>query len=361
MDFNQKLLVTICVALPITYYVRRSKHDIIRHASVAALWAAFLSIHIKDNDTKLYTLETMLFSVLVFIIPLKLSQEILFPLTEPTNHGSIQEFAWFCGSVFYYALPISRTKQLLNYKELLQKYMEYAIVIFFKLLLIPVCNALAHRLVDDIERNFWYLLVLFVSSNVIASAYMIDLECVAVGLLCAGRYEMLPMYNYPMASTSLRDFWGHRYNLLIHCLLTETVYVPVQQFYSSKEIAITATFAVSGVLHAWVAYFTFGRGVVRAFVFFLLQVPGILLERKFLSKVPVFVKLCWTMAYLLATTPLYLGLFVENYAEWLELNDPGIPKHLSRLSQRALIFLTGMDADAIAEVFASGVLRSYDV
>ncbi|XP_043810595.1 probable long-chain-alcohol O-fatty-acyltransferase 1 [Manihot esculenta] len=78
-------------------------------------------------------------------------------------------------------------------------------------------------------------------------------------------FEIEPQFNEPYLATSLQDFWGHRWNLMVTSILRPTVYHPVRQF--SKRLigstwaslpAIIATFVASGLMHE-VMYFYLTR------------------------------------------------------------------------------------------------------
>uniref|UniRef100_A0A7S4QSP9 Wax synthase domain-containing protein n=1 Tax=Ditylum brightwellii TaxID=49249 RepID=A0A7S4QSP9_9STRA len=60
------------------------------------------------------------------------------------------------------------------------------------------------------------------------------------------------MVNNPMfASTSVSDFWGSRWNNLIHVALKRGVYKPVRKYCNKRSIAAAATFLASGILHEY--------------------------------------------------------------------------------------------------------------
>ena len=68
-------------------------------------------------------------------------------------------------------------------------------------------------------------------------------------LLCG--YEIKPVMNNPVfASRSPSDFWGRRWNLLVHNALKNGVFKPAHR-YVSKTAAVAATFLVSGIFHEW--------------------------------------------------------------------------------------------------------------
>ena len=74
--------------------------------------------------------------------------------------------------------------------------------------------------------------------------------------------ELEPQFNEPYLSTSLQDFWGRRWNLMVTRILRPTVYDPTLTF-SSHFIrrnwaplpAVIGTFLVSGLVHELIYYY----------------------------------------------------------------------------------------------------------
>ncbi|KAG8658273.1 probable long-chain-alcohol O-fatty-acyltransferase 1 [Manihot esculenta] len=76
------------------------------------------------------------------------------------------------------------------------------------------------------------------------------------------RFEIEPQFNEPYLATSLQDFWGHRWNLMVTSILRPTVYYPVSEF--SKRLigpkwaslpGVVATFVVSGLMHEVIFFY----------------------------------------------------------------------------------------------------------
>lgn len=75
------------------------------------------------------------------------------------------------------------------------------------------------------------------------------------------RVELEPQFNDPYLATSLQDFWGRRWNLMVSNTLHPTVYRPVRSI-SARYVprrwapipAVLATFLVSGVMHELIFY-----------------------------------------------------------------------------------------------------------
>ncbi|XP_047942169.1 acyl-CoA--sterol O-acyltransferase 1-like [Salvia hispanica] len=77
--------------------------------------------------------------------------------------------------------------------------------------------------------------------------------------------EVERQFNEPYLSTSLQDFWGRRWNLMVTRILRPTVYQPVLGWSAgvvgrewAPLPAVVATFAVSGVMHELI-FFYLGR------------------------------------------------------------------------------------------------------
>jgi hypothetical protein len=246
-------------------------------------------------------------------------------------------FASFTGSFLYYAVPISKTKiSLPTWRVLLKQNTITLAIVLFKITIIPLFELALNQLatkypypsLDSNPVAYLQMEILF-TLELIAMAWGTDIQSVVINVLSAGRLEMLYMHNYPFLSSSLRDLWGRRYNLLINSLLKETAYIPAQTYYGySKRVASLLAFFTSGMLHSWVAHFTFGTGVMRACLFFVSQALWMNLvegQSWYRESVPTIVKAVLTVCYFYATAVLYVGLFVESMPDWLDKNPQTVP------------------------------------
>jgi hypothetical protein len=67
-----------------------------------------------------------------------------------------------------------------------------------------------------------------------------------------GGFQTEDVVNNPMfGSTSPSDFWGNRWNKLIHRGLKQGVYKPVRAETGSRNLATMATFLASGLAHEY--------------------------------------------------------------------------------------------------------------
>jgi hypothetical protein len=79
------------------------------------------------------------------------------------------------------------------------------------------------------------------------------LPCIAAAGGALGM-EMEPQFDRPYLASSLRDFWGRRWNLMVSAILRPSVYDPVRAG-AGKAPAVLATFLVSGLMHEVMMYY----------------------------------------------------------------------------------------------------------
>ncbi|GKA80922.1 acyl-CoA--sterol O-acyltransferase 1-like protein [Tanacetum coccineum] len=73
--------------------------------------------------------------------------------------------------------------------------------------------------------------------------------------------ESEPQFDEPYLATSLQDFWGKRWNLMVTSILHPTIYDPIHSFSTrfmprkwASFIAVLTTFLVSGLMHEFIFY-----------------------------------------------------------------------------------------------------------
>ncbi|XVE50753.1 hypothetical protein DITRI_Ditri01bG0188500 [Diplodiscus trichospermus] len=131
--------------------------------------------------------------------------------------------------------------------------------------------------------------------------------------------ELEPPSDEPYLSTSLQDFWGKRWNLMVTNLLRHTIYKPVRSIsdmlLGSKLApfpAVIATFLVSGLMHELFLYYIIRVSPTWELTWYFVlhgacMVVELALKRMFSSKF----QLHWAVS-----TPLTVG-FVVATALWL--------------------------------------------
>ena len=90
--------------------------------------------------------------------------------------------------------------------------------------------------------------------------------------------EARPLMNWPLAATSLSDFWGRRWNTAFRDLTHRFLFRPLMARLGPSG-AVFAGFVFSGLVHEAVISWPAGGGWGGPTVFFLLQGVGILVER----------------------------------------------------------------------------------
>ncbi|XP_022717899.1 probable long-chain-alcohol O-fatty-acyltransferase 5 [Durio zibethinus] len=132
-------------------------------------------------------------------------------------------------------------------------------------------------------------------------------------------FEIEPQFNDPYLATSLQDFWGHRWNLMVPSILRPTVYHPIRRM-STRIVganwvslpAVIAVFVVSGLMHELIYYY-----LTRAYPtwevtwFFILQGVALAVEVAVKKVVPE----KWRL-HRAVSGPLALG-FVAVTGVWL--------------------------------------------
>ncbi|KAK9715060.1 hypothetical protein RND81_06G140400 [Saponaria officinalis] len=107
------------------------------------------------------------------------------------------------------------------------------------------------------EKLLWLLYGLH-----IYFALEIILACVAKSANFFLGIELEPQFNEPLLSTSLQDFWGRRWNLMVTIILRPTIYFPTLNLCTkfvgketAKLVAVMATFVVSAFYHELIFYY----------------------------------------------------------------------------------------------------------
>ncbi|KAE8675238.1 putative Acyltransferase [Hibiscus syriacus] len=110
----------------------------------------------------------------------------------------------------------------------------------------------------------------YIHQNVILAMYCVHtyieleltLALAAVPAQAIFGFELEPQFNEPYLTTSLQNFWGHRWNLMVTSILRPTVYYPVRRISApllgSEWVslpAIVSVFVVSGFMHELIYYY----------------------------------------------------------------------------------------------------------
>ncbi|XVF77323.1 hypothetical protein PTKIN_Ptkin14bG0033800 [Pterospermum kingtungense] len=132
-------------------------------------------------------------------------------------------------------------------------------------------------------------------------------------------FEIEPQFNEPYLATSLQDFWGQRWNLMVTSILRPTVYYPVRRI-SMLVVgprwvslpAVIAVFVVSGLMHELIYYYlTHVHPTWEVTWFFIIQGVAVAIEVVVKKVAPTKLRL-----HRAVSGPLALG-FVAVTGVWL--------------------------------------------
>ncbi len=115
------------------------------------------------------------------------------------------------------------------------------------------------------------------------------------------------LQDRPLLSTSIREFWGRRWNRPVSGWLAEFVFAPVTARSGTTE-GLVATFVASGILHAWVFVAAVGWiAAMLAGLFFLFQGVFVLMESLVgIRRASLPLQRLWTLGLLALTSPLFV-------------------------------------------------------
>ncbi len=99
----------------------------------------------------------------------------------------------------------------------------------------------------------------------------------------AAGYSAAWIMDWPIAATSVADFWGHRWNLAFRQLADRLTYRPLIPRIGPR-FALLFSFLFSGVIHDLVISVPADGGYGLPTSYFLIQVVGILIERSALGR-----------------------------------------------------------------------------
>lgn len=101
---------------------------------------------------------------------------------------------------------------------------------------------------------------------------------VLTGLLRFLGINVMPLFDSPLASRSLREFWGKRWNIAFTEMTNRIVFLPLAGRVGVKA-ALVLAFAFSGLLHELAISVPAQAGFGLPLIYFLIQGTGILVER----------------------------------------------------------------------------------
>lgn len=97
------------------------------------------------------------------------------------------------------------------------------------------------------------------------------------------RQSAVPLMNWPLLSTSVSEFWSHRWNRAFRDLTHRFVFRPLAGKVGARP-ALWIGFVLSGIIHDVVISLPAGGGYGLPTLFFVIQAAAISIERSSLGK-----------------------------------------------------------------------------
>lgn len=134
------------------------------------------------------------------------------------------------------------------------------------------------------------------------------------GLFSRVNKHFFPIHHDPLASPSLSEFWGRRWNLWVQDWITDMG----RPFHRSHKKKIVVSFLVSGIFHEamvnlphWL--FTGESFFGTMLLYFLIQGAGLYIDKKFLRDSPRVIRrmFCWLVVVI--PSPLFINVPVLKF------------------------------------------------
>ena len=142
-----------------------------------------------------------------------------------------------------------------------------------------ICLSVLLKKVYDYRQNFNHNFMLFLYCLHLYLALELLLAMLSAFARILMKVDLEPQFNEPYLATSLQDFWGRRWNVMVSDILKPSVFQPTREIFSglvgrkwATFLGAQATFFVSGLMHE-LFFYTYSRQKTRWEVtcFFLLH------------------------------------------------------------------------------------------
>ncbi len=150
---------------------------------------------------------------------------------------------------------------------------------------------------------------------VVASYASFDALCAFAMLLWRGVGLHPPrLHDDPIKSRSVAEFWGERWNRIVGAWLRVHCFMPLARR-RCPRLGLVAAFAASTLLHVYLAWAALDvHAAVMWGVFFLLQIPIVLVERALrVDSWPAAAARAWTLGVFCLASPLFVGPVIRGF------------------------------------------------
>ncbi|MFZ5479120.1 MAG: MBOAT family protein, partial [Myxococcota bacterium] len=124
--------------------------------------------------------------------------------------------------------------------------------------------------------------------------------------------EIGPAQRTPLAARTVAEFWGRRWNAIVHRWLASVAFFPLARR-GHVALAGLAAFALSAAIHTYLVIPGVGLAAgLRMGAFFVVQGLLVVIERALgIARAPAWVGHAWTVACFVATVPLFIEPFLR--------------------------------------------------
>lgn len=127
----------------------------------------------------------------------------------------------------------------------------------------------------------------------------------------AGGVDLPTVQRNPIASRSLAEFWGQRWNRVVGGWLREFFFDPLARR-RRPQLGLAASFGASAAIHAWLIFALGADAAAMMAAYFLLQGAALFVESRIgLRRAPPILGRAWAIGVLLAPLPLLLGPWTQ--------------------------------------------------
>lgn len=220
--------------------------------------------------------------------------------------------------------------------------------------------AVAIAIVETVSANGLNLPVRWLAAGIAALALG---EMATTGpnfVMAALGIDVPPFFQSPYRSVTISEFWGKRWNRAAGELLRRCCFAPLAR--CGAGFAMFATFAISGVGHALMAFFVLGRWEIAVVfgAFFLVQPLLIAAERRLaVRRWRPEAGRAWTLTALAITSPMVIEPILQGSERSWGAQDNVLLPTLAVLG--SIIILSGIvslvslaSSSAATRVYAAG-------
>ncbi|CAF0875748.1 unnamed protein product [Didymodactylos carnosus] len=323
------LINVIWLSLPFVchYFIRPLPNTLLR-ASITTV-GCFILLIISCKDLSLGDMSSVFMCTLYWMTSIRLIQLMVLN-DQQRNNLTIK---YIILKLLWFILPITLNPN--KSRPISEFFIHVGYHLTLALVKITICQWIHNWLIicldsvgggTVVNESYWltlqYVIMFYIS--ICTGVAVNDIEIVLVSLISLDKYEIVPFNNWPILSSSPREFWGRRYNKIIGRFLHETIFIPLQkQARLSVSTASMASFIVSGALHVHIDKVVFNGYMIRTPVYFILQGLACNLEAYFnMKRLPHVLCIVLTNLFMLITSPLYPALFIYAGPAFQRNNPP---------------------------------------